>query len=478
MAFPFGYPGVYPELDPDINVPAYQIPKLQWKTELTAERFEREFAGGSRPVIIKGLVDTWPAYRGGNKREWRGSRWDELPSDYELQVGFDPEDNRMMHFGDDDPSILFNPGRLRIPAWAFLEVGRVRQAIIEAGGMEGDVDLNKHPDLKRRLNKEVVVQNSPFLHVDQDSPLEHFVPIKCCIRDLVPVSFYLSHDTYAMPRAMQEDLAPQSSELCPCWGRPDSSRIWCSNGGPWKTTFPPWSETAVPLPTGDPRIYSCFHCDRMENLHSLIAGRKEVVLVPPGQPDILSSTRYSVQRQWLLAPVSSYGGGSSYLGSTLFTSKQTECTSDQSAVFPTGNCQKNMAVSKGMWPNKVNFPVFHGFLEPGETLFIPAYHWHWVATTTPPFLGKPEDGAFAMSVNFWWWPQHNDAAMERWSFQNECESHANARIPVPADKAPPERESHAISFYRMTMAKRQEAADGKRWPCAPAVEVLEFEIVD
>lgn len=469
------------ERDPELHVPCSEIPRLHYPTQITREIFEREFAAKSRPCIITGLIDDWPAYAD-NSRSWTGTRWDEYISENTIDAGFDPRDNRMMHFGDDDDeqrSILFNPGRLRMPVWAFLEVGRVRQLILKERARNGGVqlDLNCFPELRRRLNRELLVQNVPFLTIDETSPLHFFQPISCKIRDLVPISFYLSHDTYALPRAMQEDILPQAPKLITGWGQPDSSRIWVTNGGPWKTPFPPWSDDAVPEPGEDKQIYSCFHCDRMENFHSLIAGQKDVVLVPPGQRDVLKSTRFSTQNQWLIAPVTSYCSGKSYLGSTLMTSKlQVECTSDQSAVHPFRSPEANRKASKSAWPDSVDFQVFKGKLQKGDTLYIPAYHWHFVATSTPPTLGQFEDGSLAMSVNFWWWPIHNDEAMERWSYQNEIESWENRRIDMPETKSPPPRDAHVRSFYHLTAAKRKEAAQYKPWPCPPVFG--SFEVVD
>jgi len=272
-----------------------------------------------------------------------------------------------------------------------------------------------------------------------------------------------------LPEEMQQDLGPQAPKLIAGWSSPNSSRIWVTNGGPWRVPFPPWSEDSVPEPGDDQMIYSCFHCDRMENLHSIIAGEKRVVLVPPGQRDVLKATRYATQRQWLLAPVSSHRGDAQYLGPTLFTSKQQECTSDQSAVHPLRAADVNRKVSKGQWPDNVDFPVRVGRLKKGDTLFIPAYHWHWVATTTPPSLGLDEDGPLAMSVNFWWWPIHNDGAMERWSYQNEEESWRNARIPPPDDQRPPDKDSHTASFRQLTARQRREAAVPKPWPQGPPI---------
>ena len=51
-------------------------------------------------VIIEGLISDWPAFSD-PQRTWRGHRWDELLKDEVLDVGFDPLDGRMMHFGDD-----------------------------------------------------------------------------------------------------------------------------------------------------------------------------------------------------------------------------------------------------------------------------------------------------------------------------------------------------------------------------------------
>lgn len=444
-------PSVY--FDEKLQVPVRPLQRLRYP-ELTPDRFEREFASRSEPLIIEGLVSDWAALTTSWCERW-ASLVDENAT---LDCGFDPVDNRMMHFGDEegDPSVLFNPGRLRMPARAFLEVGRLRQLILET---RNDVDSPKRLDLKQRLNKEVEVQNMPFLSVDEDTPLHFFAPIRCRMRDLVPLSFYLSHDTYALPPEMQEDLRPQAERLLPGWGSPNSSRVWASNGSPWRLPYPPWSESSVPEPSEDHRIYSCFHCDRMENFHSIIAGQKEVVLVPPGEHDVLRSTRYSVQQQWLGVPVASQSG--SYLGTTLLTSKQVECGSDQSAVHPYRPAEVNRKVSNGQWPDKVDFPVRTGVLHKGDTLYIPPYHWHWVATSTPPALGLVDE-PLAVSVNFWWWPIHNDAVMEEWSFQNECDSLRNARVCVP--DPPPERDSHGASLKALTARQRDEAAKPKSWP--------------
>jgi len=470
-----------PQADPRLRVPAKQIQRLRWPDELTPERFETEFVAASTPCIISGLIDDWPAYADA-ERTWRGDRWDKLLGDTQIDAGFDPADNRMMHFGDDEgePSVLFNPGRLRMPVWAFLEVARLRQRILQERLRNGNqqIRLQDHPDIQHRLGRELLVQNVPFLAIDEDSPLQYFAPIVCRIRDLMPLSFYLSHDTYALPKAMQEDLGPQTAgRLMPGWHQPDSSRIWVTNGGPWRTPYPPWSNGTAPEPLDDARIYSCFHCDRMENLHSLLAGEKEVVLIPPGQRDVLGATRYSTQNQWLLAPVAGGCGTGNYLGSTVMTSRtQIECTSDQSAVHPLRSPDSNRRASGGRWPDKVDFPVFTGRLHKGDTLYIPAYHWHWVATATPPVLGLPEDGPLAMSVNYWWWPVHNDDAMERWSYQNEVESWQNRRIPMPSQNAPFSPQAHAMSFYKLTQQKRAEAAQPKSWPCPPPRN--QFEVVD
>lgn len=466
------------------DVPQKEIPRLRYPEELSKESFERDFAAKSEPVIIEGLISDWPAFSDPT-RTWRGDRWDSFMD--EVDVGFDPQDSRMMHFGDDqgEPNVLFNPGRLRMPCWAFLEVARLRQIILrlrrEAGGR---VDLKKHVELQRRLGREVSVQNVPFLSVDADAPLHHFAPQICRIRDLMPLSFYLSHDTYSLPEELQKDLGPQAPKLIEGWASPNSSRIWATNGAPWRMPYPPWSDQTLPEPGEDTMIYSCFHCDRMENFHSILAGEKQVVLVPPGHRDVLNSTRFASQKQWLLVPMPGPHKPNQYMSSTLFTSKQNECSSDQSAVHPMRSAEENRKVSKGQWPDAVDFPVRQGVLRKGDTLYIPAYHWHWVATSTPPSLGLDDDGALALSVNFWWWPIHNDHAMERWSYQNECESFQNARIPV--SKAVPDRASHAVSFHQLTMKQRQEAAIPKPWPSDEVdakfadvkVKTMTFELVD
>lgn len=93
----------------------------------------------------------------------------------------------------------------------------------------------------------------------------------------------------------------------------------------------------------------------------------------------------------------------------------------------------------------------------------------------------------AMSVNFWWWPIHNDAAMERWSYQNEVESWENRRATLPAGAPPMDRRGHGLSFHKLTAEKRAEAAIDKPWPSAPLPEdepvpstppPMRFELVD
>eukprot|EP00405_Crypthecodinium_cohnii_P053384 CAMPEP_0206594044 /NCGR_PEP_ID=MMETSP0325_2-20121206/42098_1 /ASSEMBLY_ACC=CAM_ASM_000347 /TAXON_ID=2866 /ORGANISM="Crypthecodinium cohnii, Strain Seligo" /LENGTH=431 /DNA_ID=CAMNT_0054104347 /DNA_START=30 /DNA_END=1326 /DNA_ORIENTATION=+ len=306
----------------------------------------------------------------------------------------------------------------------------------------------------------------PFLKIDEDSPLQHFAPVQCRLQDLVPLSFYLSHDTYSLPEDMQRDLHPQASKIMQGWKYPNSSRIWMTNGGPWRLPYPAWSPESVPEP-GHPMIYSCMHCDRMENLHSIIAGEKRVVLVPPGQKDVIKATRYAEQRQWLVAPVTT-AQGCTYLSSTLFTSKQSECTSDQSAVHPLKPPEVNRQVSGGQWPDKVDFPVSVGHLKKGDTLYIPAYHWHWVATTTPPTLspeaGRATPGDFGQFLVV---AIHNDDQMGNWSYQNEEESWRNSRSDLSKDMPHPDRAGHVAAFRRLTWRQRQEAEVPKRWP-APA----------
>lgn len=121
-----------------LGVPYKEIPRLRYPEELSRESFERDFAAKSEPVIIEGLISDWPA-AGDDARSWRSHRWDEFLGDQVLDVGFDPSDGRMMHFGDDvgEPTVLFNPGRLRMPGWAFLEVARLRQVILRIRREEG-----------------------------------------------------------------------------------------------------------------------------------------------------------------------------------------------------------------------------------------------------------------------------------------------------------------------------------------------------
>lgn len=86
--------------DVDLHVPSKEIPRVRYPEQLSRESFERDFAAKSEPVIIEGLVSDWPAFAD-PERNWRGCRWDEFMGNEVLDVGFDPLDGRMMHFGDD-----------------------------------------------------------------------------------------------------------------------------------------------------------------------------------------------------------------------------------------------------------------------------------------------------------------------------------------------------------------------------------------
>eukprot|EP00927_Polykrikos_kofoidii_P079077 TRINITY_DN75864_c0_g1_i1.p1 TRINITY_DN75864_c0_g1~~TRINITY_DN75864_c0_g1_i1.p1 ORF type:complete len:559 (-),score=86.11 TRINITY_DN75864_c0_g1_i1:62-1738(-) len=469
------------------GVPTNAIPRRSFQRDLPLGTFAREFASTSTPCIIEGLVDDWPAHSGGESRAWRLGRWERLAraagDTMMLDCGFDPSDKRMMHFGDDDFTVLFNPGRLQMPAWVFWEVGRLREAIMAAqsevvdSGVGVDcsetvrptaVDWRCHPELLARLDHEVEVRNMPFVAVDKEaSYLRHFAPIRCRIRDLVPLAFYLSHDTSALPEEMRQDIRPQAAKLIQEWGSPYASRLWVTTGAPWRLPYPPWSSKSVPLPYDDNSgICSCFHCDRMENLHSVLTGEKQVVLVAPGCRDVLRATKHAKQRQWLMVPINA-PGSASYLGATTFTSElQQECTSSQSAVHPLQSPESNRRVTGGAWPDEVDEPVWIGRLRPGDTLYIPAYWWHWVETATPITVGQTEGGAVAMSVNFWYWPAHNDEAMARWCYQGDVESYTNARVPVSPGKKPPTFETHFAKFRRETEEMRQHVGQQRPWPAS------------
>merc|ERR1712232_175309 len=141
----------------------------------------------------------------------------------------------------------------------------------------------------------------------------------------------------------------------------------------------------------------------------------------------------------------------------------------------------NRRASGGAWPDTVDFPVYTSRLVKGDTLYIPAYHWHFVSTITPPSLGIEDDGPLAVSVNFWWWPVHNLEDMERWSYEHEIQSWANRRIAPSGDQRVQSRESHAVSFYRLNALKlaetlkrtpRSDATTGVVLPRAAGKEVL------
>ena len=128
----------------DLGVPSEPILRLRFPDEINRESFE-SFASKSQPVIIEGLVDDWPALRA-----WCAGRLDVM-GDQMLDVGFEPSDARMMHFGEQgEEHVLMNPGRLRMPAWAFLEVARLRQIIVRLRAQ--GADPKKDLDLQRRLS--------------------------------------------------------------------------------------------------------------------------------------------------------------------------------------------------------------------------------------------------------------------------------------------------------------------------------------
>ncbi|CAK0897948.1 unnamed protein product [Prorocentrum cordatum] len=415
-------------MDPELGVPVEEIPRLRYPEELGAERFEAEFASRGQPVVIEGLVDDWPAHQEG-PRCWRGRRVAEVLADGVFECNFEPADNRMYRFEDGNPSVLLSPGRLRLTYAAFREVAEVRAEIarLRRASPGAPVDLGAHPRLRQRLQAPLVVQNVP--PDPSQVPARLLEPLRCRVRDLVPLAFYAAGP---LPEALRGDVAPQHAKLLPAWGPPAMERCWATPGGPFRAASPPWSEAACPTPGEDPRIYSCFHFDRMENLHSLLAGEKEALLVAHRDAHVLKGTRFAQQKQWVVAPVPASAGGEPYLGPALLRTAQTECASDQSAVHPLRPARENRLASGGQWPDDVVAPVLRARLRKGDTLYIPAHHWHFVASEAPPTLaGGAGDGPLATSVNFWWWPLHGVEEKRRWTAENEVWSRANARVGDP-----------------------------------------------
>lgn len=420
--------------DAELGVPVEEIPRLRYPSEIDAERFEDDFAAQNRAVIIEGVIDDWPAFQDG-PRCWRGRRWADSLGNNAFECNFDPVDNRMYRFEDGNPAVLLNPGRLRLPYSTFQLVGEVRQEILqlqdEARAAGDGSDLQSHAELQAKLNTLVEVQNVP-LTLDPDLPHSFFTPFKIRLRELVPLAFYLANDSYALPEDLQADVRAQHSKLLPAWGDPAMSRCWVTAGGPWRAPHPPGSD-ALPVPCHDQQIYSCFHFDRMENLHSLLAGEKEVFLVAHRDAWALKGTRFASQKQWVVAPVPASRGRDFYLGPTLIPVSKTECVSDQSAVHPLRPARENRMASGGQWPDAVEAPVLRGRLRKGDTLYIPAHHWHFVRSTAPAGIGAFDDGPFAFSINFWWWPIHGKDDKKKWVLQNEVWSRANARIGDPQE---------------------------------------------
>ena len=91
-------------------------------------------------------------------------------------------------FEDSNPSVLLNPGRLRISYSSFQLLGEVRLEILELRmqSAQGNIDLQMHPALQERLNIVVEVCNVP-LSMNINLPPHYLAPFRVRLRELIPM---------------------------------------------------------------------------------------------------------------------------------------------------------------------------------------------------------------------------------------------------------------------------------------------------
>ncbi|CAK0830124.1 unnamed protein product, partial [Prorocentrum cordatum] len=148
-----------------------------------------------------------------------------------------------------------------------------------------------------------------------------------------------------------------------------------------------------------------FFVARMENVHVVLTGKKEVFLVPPMEAPCLHATRHCPQAQWRLeasAPGEGRppgGGGGARL--VLRAMQSQESSSDYAVVSVDEDFQVNAERSPAL--AEMSEPPLWAVLHPGDAIFIPSGWWHSVRTWQP---AREEESAapFALSVNFWYLP--------------------------------------------------------------------------
>merc|ERR1712130_819020 len=107
---------------------------------------------------------------------------------------------------------------------AFLEVGRIRQAILEIGKPAREINLTGYSDLHQRLNTFVNISNAKTGF--QTNLTDFETPFTVRIRDLVPLGFYLAQDFYSLPPSLQRGVHPQAPKIMGEWGKPSMSYVW------------------------------------------------------------------------------------------------------------------------------------------------------------------------------------------------------------------------------------------------------------
>eukprot|EP00971_Amphidinium_carterae_P187087 3713381-Amphidinium_carterae.1 len=110
---------------------------------------------------------------------------------------------------------------------------------------------------------------------------------------LAALALYCVEDVSSLPEKLCEKLVKSEPAriLMPSWTEKlQDRRVWIAAGPKRQVET---SEGTLPITAG-------FHWDHMENIHIVLAGSKEVVLVPPLDALALRATRHCPQAQWHL----------------------------------------------------------------------------------------------------------------------------------------------------------------------------------
>jgi len=209
---------------------------------------------------------------------------------------------------------------------------------------------------------------------------------------IAALALYCVEDMSSLPQRLCQKLVKvdPATFLMPSWlEQLQERRLWMAAG-----PKPEEQASQDPLP-----ITAGFHWDHMENIHIVLAGSKEVVLLPPCDALALRATRYCQQAQW---HVEHSPGAHNDVHLRLRPMHSSESTSDYGMVSLEHCYAENTRRNPNIASARVG--VRYTSLQAGDAIYIPPGWWHSIQTLVPRKTSQPFSSPCAVSVNFWYKP--------------------------------------------------------------------------